>query len=89
MFNIQNKNNIYFMNTVNTISDKYEQQSSIVSPQNILTTGLFSINLLLSKIHSTYLNYHTQEESTILSQIYTFNLIVESLTKQYYFNKIF
>ena len=88
LFNLQNKTTVYLNNITRYPKLLYEQISSILLPQyNIISTN-FSINIILSKLYSIFLDFYTQEYSTYLSHLYVYNLIVESLTKQYYKNNI-
>ncbi|PHJ25387.1 dna-directed rna polymerase subunit beta, partial (apicoplast) [Cystoisospora suis] len=66
----------------------YEQKYSIIWGNIILTTGLYSPNIFISKIFLNYLEYYSQYKATKLAFIYTYHIIVESLIKQYYFNGI-
>lgn len=66
----------------------YEQKYSIVWGNVILSTGLYSPNIFISKIFSNYLEYYSLHKAAKLAFIYTYSLIVESLVKQYYFNGI-
>lgn len=57
-------------------------------PNNIITSGNYSINILLLKLFSHNLNFYMQDQAIKLSHIFIFNLIVESLLKQYFKNGI-
>lgn len=57
-------------------------------PNNIITSGNYSVNILLLKLFSNNLNYYVQDKAIKLSHIFIFNLIVESLLKQYFKNGI-
>lgn len=57
-------------------------------PNNIITSGNYSINILLLKLFSHNLNFYTQDQAIKLSHIFIYNLIVESLLKQYFKNGI-
>ena len=88
LFNLQNKTTIY-LNNINKLPQiLYEQISSILLPQYNIISNNVSINIISSKIYSIFLDFYSQEHSAYLSHLYVYNLIVESLTKQYYKNNI-
>ncbi|XP_026189604.1 DNA-directed RNA polymerase subunit beta''-like [Cyclospora cayetanensis] len=89
------KSNIYIKNKyllikINTISLNkiYEHNTAILLPNNIITSGNYSINILLLKLFSYNLNFYKQDHSITMSHIFIFNLIIESLLKQYFKNGI-
>ncbi len=57
-------------------------------PNNIITSGNYSVNILLLKLFSHNLNYYTQDQAIHLSHIFIYNLIIESLLKQYFKNGV-
>nr|YP_009186578.1 hypothetical protein [Cyclospora cayetanensis]AKO71998.1 hypothetical protein [Cyclospora cayetanensis] len=89
LYTFSNKNLLFFTE-INTISLNkiYEHNTAILLPNNIITSGNYSINILLLKLFSYNLNFYKQDHSIIMSHIFIFNLIIESLLKQYFKNGI-
>lgn len=83
-----NNKTLFFTEITTSYSQVYENKTSIILPNNIITAGNYSINILLLKLFSHNLNYYTQDQSINLSHIFIFNIIVESLLKQYFKNGI-
>lgn len=89
LYTFSNKNLLFFSNIhSNFLNYLYEHKTSIIMPNNIITSGNYSINILLLKLFSHNLNYYTQNKAIKLSHIFIYNLIVESLLKQYFKNGI-
>lgn len=83
-----NNTTLFFTEIATSYLPLYECKTSIVLPNNIITAGNYSVNVLLLKVFSHNLSYYIQDQSINLSQIFIFNLIVESLLKQYFKNGI-
>lgn len=84
-----NKKKLLFFTEINSYSNYiYENKTSILTPNNIIIPGNYSINILLLKLFSHNLNFYMQDQAIKLSHIFIFNLIVESLLKQYFKNGI-
>ena len=82
-----NKNLLFFSNIyLNSSNYLYEHKTSIIIPNNIIISGNYSINILLLKLFSHNLNYYTQNKAIKLSHIFIYNLLIESLLKQYFKN---
>lgn len=89
LYTFSNKNLLFFTEINTTYLYKlYEHKTSILMPNNIITSGNYSINILLLKLFSHNLNFYMQDQAIKLSHIFIFNLIVESLLKQYFKNGI-
>ena len=88
LYTCSNNTTLFFTEITTSYLELYERRTSIVLPNNIITAGSYSMNILLLKIYSHNLSYYIQDQATNLSQIFIFNLIVESLLKQYFKNGI-
>lgn len=88
LYTIKNKSLVFFSDITTYPIISYEHKTSIILPNNILTSGQYSVNNLILKIFSHNLSYYSQEQAIKISFLYIFNLIVESLVKQYFKNGI-
>jgi len=88
LFDFKNNNLLYYTELNNNIVYPYENSTSIILPQNIITCGNYSINILLLRLFSHNLEYYNQDQAIKISHLFAFNLIVESLLKQYLKNGV-
>lgn len=88
LYTFNNKNLLFFTEINTSLVDLYEHSTAILLPNNIITSGNYSVNFLILKLFSHNLNYYKQDHAIKLSHIFIFNLIVESLLKQYFKNGV-
>lgn len=88
LYTLTNTNLLFFTEINTDIYFIYEHKTSILLPNNIITAGNYSINFLLLKLFSHNLNYYLQDKAIQISHIFIFNIIIESLLKQYFKNGI-
>nr|YP_008757409.1 DNA-directed RNA polymerase subunit C2 partB [Leucocytozoon caulleryi]BAN94689.1 DNA-directed RNA polymerase subunit C2 partB [Leucocytozoon caulleryi] len=90
ILNVCNKNNIFYHNyKLNFYSYLFEDISSIIYSGYSLNTNFYSINKNLKKYFNYLINSINIYQATKSTYIYIYNILLESILKQYNYQNIY